>query len=98
VTWSPIPPSEASAPGGEPIKGGLAFRVGLVLIVVSNGVYLLYFLLPFLPVDTTEKAGLVVGFSLASWGIFSLGIALAGRDGVTFLWQAIRRLARRSTT
>lgn len=95
MTSSSTTPTEASAPDGEPPKSGLALRAGLVLIVASNGVYPLYFLLPFLSVDAIEMTGLAAGFSLASWGIFALGVALAGPDGVTMLRQVLRRLVCR---
>lgn len=87
--------------GGRPLadeppeKSTLAFRAGLVLIVASHAVYPLYAALPFLDLSRSELAAVGVGSSLASWGIFSLGVALAGKNAMPHVRRVIRRAIRR---
>jgi hypothetical protein len=78
-----------------PTKSTLAFRSGLALIVASHAVYPVYGALPFLGLSPAEIAGVAAGSSLASWGIFSLGVALAGKDALPHLRRAVRRTLRR---
>ena len=55
-------------------------------------VYLVYAVLPFLPLTASALAGIAISASLASWGLFSLGAALAGRDAATQFMRAFARM------
>ena len=55
-------------------------------------VYLVYGVLPFLPLTASALAGIAVGASLASWGLFSLGAALAGRDAAAQFMRGFSRM------
>jgi hypothetical protein len=90
-------PASSSRP-----RRSLAARAGVALMATSFLVYLVYGLLPFLPLAPSELAGVAIGASLTSWGMFSLGAALVGRDAGTLLrraldrgWARVRGRARR---
>ena len=73
-------------------RSSLPSRVGLALMAASFLVYLVYALLPFLPLAPGSLAGIAVAASLASWGLFSLGAALAGRDAAMQFMRAFARM------
>lgn len=95
MTFLVTTPGETPMPGATPTKSRLAFRAGLGLIVLSHAVYLVYGALPFLGLAPGQIAGVAAGSSLASWGVFSLGVALAGKDALPHLRRATRRALRR---
>ena len=63
----------------------MRFAVGVALMAVSFLVYPTYSIILFLPFSGKVKAGVIVVASLLSWGIFSAGIFLAGREGYSWL-------------
>ncbi|MBI5166772.1 MAG: hypothetical protein HY998_03375 [candidate division NC10 bacterium] len=74
----------------------VAFRVGLSLMAMSFLVYLSYSFIPFLPLSGPIKVGIAIGASTISWGLFGLGMLLAGKEGYAYLkkwvkaiWQGI---------
>jgi hypothetical protein len=73
-------------------RRSLPARVGLALMAASFLVYLVYGLLLFLPLAPSSLAGIAVSASLASWGLFSLGAALAGRDAAAQFMHAFARM------
>lgn len=88
-------PGEPPPAAATPTKSTLAFRAGLGLIVLSHVVYVVYGALPFLGLPAGQVAGIAAGSSLGSWGVFSLGVALAGKDALPHLRRATRRALRR---
>jgi hypothetical protein len=61
------------------------FGLGVILMGLSFGIYLAYPVVPFLPISAWNKGGVAVGLSIVSWGMFGLGFALAGKEGLTYL-------------
>lgn len=58
------------------------FLAGIALMAVSFLVYPAYsVIILFLPLSGEIKVGVIVAVSLLSWGVFSAGIFLAGREG-----------------
>jgi hypothetical protein len=58
----------------------MRFVVGVSLIAVSFTVYLAYFIFLLLPFSRENTAAVLVA-SIISWGVFLLGIFLAGDEG-----------------
>ena len=63
----------------------MRFAVGIALIVISFLVYPAYPLIVFLPYSGEIKVAVTIAASLLSWGVFSAGIFLAGREGYNWL-------------
>ncbi|MFQ5853591.1 MAG: hypothetical protein ACE5JU_23785 [Candidatus Binatia bacterium] len=65
-------------------------------MVTSFGVFVLYLMIPFLPVSLKAKAGIaIVGWAIG-WGLFLVGTLLAGKDGYRYLKQLVRSRFRKS--
>jgi len=69
------------------------FWFGVILMVLSFGIYLAYPAVPFLPISGWARGGVAVGMSAVSWGMFLVGSVLAGKEGVAYLK---RRFSRRA--
>lgn len=70
----------------ERISRRMRFIAGVALMGVSFLVYPAYSLIIlFLPFSKEIKAGVMAATSLLSWGVFSAGIYLAGREGYDWL-------------
>lgn len=70
---------------------GRAFRVGIGLIATSFGIWVLFVVIPFLPVSSEAKAGIaVVGWAI-SWTLFFIGSILAGNEGYAYLKLFVRK-------
>jgi hypothetical protein len=54
-------------------------------------VYPAYVAIPFLPLSNTTKLTITLLASLVSWGAFSIGFYLSGREGYEWLKQRLRR-------
>lgn len=63
----------------------LSFWLGVILIVLSFGIYPAYPVVPFLPISRWARGGAAVGLSVVSWGMFLAGSTLAGKEGVAYL-------------
>lgn len=74
--------------GGAP-RGRVRFAAGIALIAISFLVYPAYPFIVFLPYSEGVKIAVTVAASLLSWGVFSAGIFLAGREG--YDWLKVRR-------
>ena len=59
--------------------------MGVALMGMSFLVYPAYPLILFLSLSDRMKIGVAVLASLLSWGVFSVGIFLAGREGYDWL-------------
>ena len=70
--------------GGMP-RSRARFAVGIALIAMSFLVYPAYPFIVFLPYSEEVKIAVTVAASLVSWGVFSAGIFLAGREGYDWL-------------
>jgi hypothetical protein len=64
---------------------GLAFWLGVILLALSFGIYATYPVVPFLPISAWRKGEVAIGLSAVSWGMFLLGSALVGKNGVAYL-------------
>ena len=71
-----------SRPSGA---GRVRFVAGIALMAVSFAVYPAYPILLALPVSGEMRIAVTVAASLVSWGVFSVGIFLAGREGYDWL-------------
>jgi hypothetical protein len=60
-------------------------------MAVSFAVYPVYPILLALPVSGEMRVAATVASSLVSWGVFSVGIFLAGREGYDWLKAQWRR-------
>jgi hypothetical protein len=69
----------------------LRFFAGIALMAFSFLVYPAYPLIVFLPLPGDVKLSGMVAASLLSWGIFSTGTFLAGREGYDWLKGLCRR-------
>ncbi|MBI2351851.1 MAG: hypothetical protein HYV00_10340 [Deltaproteobacteria bacterium] len=70
----------------ERISRRMRFIAGVALMGVSFLVYPAYSLIILLlPFSKEIKVGVVAAASLLSWGVFSAGIYLAGREGYDWL-------------
>ena len=70
----------------ERISRRMRFIAGVALMGVSFLVYPAYSLIILLlPFSREIKVGVIAAASLLSWGIFSAGIYLAGREGYGWL-------------
>lgn len=67
------------------------FVAGVTLIAASFLVYPSYLVIPLLPLSGTMKLGIVLIASLVSWGTFSIGSYLSGREGFEWLKRRLRR-------
>ncbi|MFQ5801606.1 MAG: hypothetical protein ACE5JQ_01755 [Candidatus Methylomirabilales bacterium] len=74
---------------------GRAFWIGVGLMAMSFGVFLMYLAIPFLPVSLEAKVGIGIAGWLISWGLFLGGILLAGKEGYSYLKQLLRRRLRK---
>ena len=71
---------------GAPHARRVRFIAGVALIAVSFLVYPAYsFIILFPPFSGGMKVSVIVAASLLSWGVFSAGIFLAGREGYDWL-------------
>ena len=70
----------------ERISRRMRFIAGVALMGVSFLVYPAYSLIILLlPFSKEIKVGVITAASLLSWGVFSAGIYLAGREGYDWL-------------
>ena len=70
----------------ERISRRMRFIAGVTLMGVSFLVYPAYSLIILLlPFSKEIKVGVIAAASLLSWGVFSAGIYLAGREGYDWL-------------
>jgi hypothetical protein len=69
--------------------------VGVILILLSFGIYFAYPLVPFLPVPMWQKGGVGIGLASVSWAMFFVGSALVGKKGVA---EFKRRLSRKTAS
>ena len=70
----------------ERISRRMRFIAGVALMGVSFLVYPVYSLIILLlPFSKEIKVGVIAAASLLSWGVFSAGIYLAGREGYDWL-------------
>ena len=70
----------------ERISRRMRFIAGVALMGVSFLVYPAYSLIILLlPFSKEIKVGVIAAASLLSWGVFSAGIYLAGREGYNWL-------------
>ncbi|MDD5559441.1 hypothetical protein [Candidatus Methylomirabilis sp.] len=69
----------------------IRFIVGVTFIAASFLVYPAYVTIPFLPLSNTTKINITLLASLVSWGTFSIGFYLSGREGYEWLKQHLRR-------
>jgi len=67
------------------------FWVGLLLMVVSFGLYPAYALIAVLPISRPSKLAAAFSAWLISWGSFSIGSAMAGAEGAEYLHRLWRR-------
>ncbi len=82
--------------GRQPSKPrGMAFCVGIGLMVSSFGVFLFYLTIPFLPVSPEVVLRLLIGGWILSWGLFFVGTLLAGKTGYLYLKERIKRWFRK---
>jgi hypothetical protein len=77
-------------PPGGPDRG-FRFKAGVTFIAASFLVYPAYFAIPFLPLSNTVKLSITLLVSLVSWGSFSIGFYLSGREGYEWLKARLRR-------
>ena len=70
--------------GGVP-RSRVRFAAGIALMASSFLVYPAYPFILFLPYSEGVKIAVTVAASLVSWGVFSAGIFLAGRQGYEWL-------------
>ena len=61
------------------------FSIGVALIAVSFGIYPAYPLIALLPVPMQVRIVTAVLASAVSWGLFLIGTALAGKQGVEYV-------------
>jgi len=64
---------------------GLSFWLGVILVVLSFGIYPAYPVVPFLPISAWRKGEVAVGLLAVSWGMFFVGSVLVGKKGVAYL-------------
>jgi hypothetical protein len=65
-------------------------------MATSFALYPAYALIAFLPISATSKIACGLAGWMFSWSLFAIGSALAGKEGVRYLKEAIFR--RRSLT
>jgi hypothetical protein len=75
---------------------GKVFWTGVGLIFSSFGVFLLYLVIPFLSVSFEAKASIAIAAWILSWGLFSVGTLLTGKEGYRYLKQLVRDRIRKS--
>lgn len=79
----------------ERISRRMRFIAGVALMGVSFLVYPAYSLIILLlPFSKEIKVGVIAAASLLSWGVFSAGIYLAGREGYDWLKRLLSLLRR----
>jgi hypothetical protein len=92
----PLPEHEALATDAlvklQGPSGGVSFWVGVILMLLSFGIYSAYPIVPFLPISMWQKGGVGIGLAAVSWGMFVAGSGLVGKKGVAYLkrrffWQ-----------
>ncbi len=64
---------------------GVSFWLGVILMVLSFGIYPAYPVVPFLPISAWRKGEVVVGLSAVSWRMFFVGSVLVGKKGAAYL-------------
>ncbi len=75
---------------------GRAFWIGIGLMVISMSflpvsAVLFYLVIPFLPVSSDTMVGMLVGGWIVSWGLFFVGMLMAGKKGYPYLKQLVRK-------
>ncbi len=75
---------------------GRAFWIGMGLMAASFGVFVLYLVIPFLPVSFEVKASIAIAGWVIGWGVFLVGTFLAGKDGYPYLKQLVRSRFRKT--
>ena len=64
---------------------GLSSWLGVILMVLSFGIYPAYPVVPFLPISAWRKGEVAVGLLAVSWGMFLLGSVLVGKKSIACL-------------
>jgi hypothetical protein len=77
-------------------KKGLQFWIGVACAATSFALYPAYALIVFLPISPESKIACGLAGWMLSWSLFALGTALAGKEGLRYLKDALFR--RRSLT
>jgi hypothetical protein len=80
-------PRGADAPRPRRARARLWFLVGVVLMAASFLVYPAYPVLFLWPASSQHRLEVTIGAAAASWGVFGIGLFLAGRRG----WVWLRR-------
>ncbi len=70
---------------------GRAFWIGVGLMVISMSAVLFYLVIPFLPVSSDTMVRMLVGGWIVSWGLFFVGMLMAGKKGYPYLKQLVRK-------
>jgi len=83
------PAAPDSSPGPRPHPA--LFWVGLLLMMVSFGLYPAYAFIAVLPISRPSKVAAAFSAWLISWGSFSVGTAMAGAEGIEYLHRLWRR-------
>ncbi|HUE38807.1 MAG TPA: transporter suffix domain-containing protein [Candidatus Binatia bacterium] len=67
------------------------FSIGVALIAMSFAIYPAYPLIALLPLPVQARLATAFVASVASWGVFLVGTALAGKQGVEYLKRMFTR-------
>ncbi len=65
--------------------GRCSFWLGVILMVLSFGIYPAYSVVPFLRISRWSQGGVVIAMSVVSWAMFFVGTVLAGQEGVAYV-------------
>ena len=66
-------------------RGRASFWLGVILLLLSFGIYPAYPLVPFLPISLWQKGGVGIALAAVSWTMFLAGSALVGKKGLAYL-------------
>ncbi len=68
-----------------------SFRVGSVLVVTSFAIYPTYLVIALLPLTVKTRVFLGLAGWVMSWSLFSVGMALGGKDAVDYVKRLVTR-------